>query len=412
MTQPAAATLSPVSAPRRSLPELIDREKRRRRRRRIALLAVLLAVPVVSAAVALALRPRPVPMAERFRVQPVTRGDVTRVVRATGRVEAITSVSVGAEVSGRIATVHADFNDRVKAGDVLARFDAAALEAQRVQIEAQLAAAKAVLAQAQVDLEQARRTRARSDALFAKSAQTEAEHETVRSAESLAQARVAAAQAQVAAQEAARTLARTNLDHSVVRSPIDGVVITRNIDPGQTVAAMLQTPVLFVVAANLERMRVVTAVDEADIGEVKEGQVATFTVNAWPDRAFQGTVTEVRNSPSVVQDVVTYGTVVEVANEGLQLKPGMTASVKIRTAQAVGVERVAAAALGFAPPHADRGAGPAVWVLEGGEPKRVAVEAGISDGELSEVRGVPVGAPVLVELTAAGKKAYGLDRPP
>ncbi len=408
----AAAVLKGVGAPRRSLPDLVDREKRRRRRRRTALLVTALAVPAVIAAVVVLLRPKPVPMAERFRVQAVTRGDVTRVVRATGHVEAITSVSVGAEISGRVATVAADFNDRVKAGDVLARFDQAALDAQRVQIEAQVAAARAVLAQSRVDLEQAQRNRARSDALFAKSAQTEAEHETAKSAESLAQARVAAAQAQLAAQEASRALARTNLEHSVVRSPIDGIVITRNIDPGQTVASMLQTPVLFVVAANLSRMRVVTAVDEADIGEVREGQAATFTVNAYPDRAFHGTVTEVRNSPAVVQDVVTYGAVVEVENEGLLLKPGMTASVKIRTAQSEGVDRVPIAALGFAPPQAERGEAPAVWVLEGGAPKRVVVETGVSDGELTEVRGVAPGSQVLVELTPAGKKAYGLERRP
>jgi HlyD family secretion protein len=260
-----------------------------------------------------------------------------------------------------------------------------------------------------VDLEQARRNLVRSDTLFGKNAQPEAEHEAAHSAESLSQARVAAAQAQLAAQEANWALARTNLDHAVVRSPIDGVIISRNIDPGQTVAAMLTTPVLFSVAADLERMRVVTAIDEADIGEVKQAQVASFTVNAYPDQIFEGTVTEVRNAPTVVQDVVTYGGVVEVANPKLMLKPGMTASTKIRTAMATGVERVPTMALHFAPPGADRGTGPAVWVLEGTEPKRVDVKTGISDGELTEVSGVPAGALVLVELTPQGKKAYGLD---
>ncbi|MBK7857842.1 MAG: efflux RND transporter periplasmic adaptor subunit [Archangiaceae bacterium] len=405
----AIASPAPAGAARRSLPALIDLERKRRRRRRIILIAAAVALPLLVAAVLFALRPRPVPMGERFRVQPVSHGDVTRVVRATGHVEAITQVSVGAEVSGRIAKVLVDFNDRVKAGQVLAQFDEKALDAQRVQIEAQLAAARAGLAQARVDLEQARRNRARSDALFGKSAQSEAEHESARSAEALAEARVSAATAQVAAQEASRSLARTNLEHAVVRSPIDGVVITRTIDPGQTVAAMLQTPVLFVVAADLERMRVVTAVDEADIGEVHEGQLATFTVNAFPDRPFEGRVTEVRNSPAVVQDVVTYGAVVEVQNEGLRLKPGMTASVKVRTAQAQAVARVPNGALHFVPPQAERGAGPTVWVLEAGGPRQVPVEPGISDGELTEVRGVPEGTQVLVELTPAGKKAYGLD---
>jgi HlyD family secretion protein len=405
------ATVALQAAPRarRSLPALIDLEHRRRRRRRLMLLGAALVLVAGAVGLGFALRPRPVPMTERFRAQAVTRGDVTRVVRATGHVEALTSVSVGAEISGRIATVEVDFNDRVKTGQVLARFDVAALEAQRVQIEATVAAARAALAQARVDLEQARRNRVRSDAMFEKSAQTAMEHDAARSTESLAEARVSAAQAQVAAQEAARSLARTNLDHAVVRSPIDGIVITRNIDPGQTVASMLTTPVLFVVAADLERMQVVSAVDESDVGEVREGQVATFTVNAYPDRVFEGTVTEVRNSPVVVQDVVTYGAVVEVQNTGLLLRPGMTASVKVRTAQARDVERLPNAALHFAPPSAERGSGDSVWLLESGEPKRVAVQAGISDGELTEVRGVPAGAQVLVELTALGKKAYGLE---
>lgn len=404
------AITSPPAAARRSLPTLIDLERKRRKRRRVILIAVAAAVPLVVAAVVFMLRPRPVPIADRFRTLPVTQGDVTRVVRATGHVEALTSVSVGAEVSGRIATVAVDFNDRVKAGQVLARFDEKALDAQRVQIEAQLAAARAGLAQSRVDLEQSRRNSARSDALFAQHAQTEAEHETVRSAEALAEARVSAAQAQVSAQEASRSLARTNLEHAVVRAPIDGIVITRNVDPGQTVASMLQTPVLFIVAADLERMRVVTAVDEADIGDVREGQPATFTVNAYPERVFEGRVVEVRNSPAVVQDVVTYGAVVEVKNEGLLLKPGMTASVKVRTAQAQSVTRVPNAALHFAPPQSDRGTGASVWVLEAGEPKRVPVETGISDGELTEAKGLAAGAQVLVELTPAGKKAYGLDQ--
>ncbi len=405
------AVVKAVAAPRnhRSLESIIDREKHRRRRRRVTFFCVLAAVPLIAALSAFALRPRPVPMSDRFRTQAVTHGDVVRVVRATGHVEALTTVSVGAEISGRIATVEVDFNERVKAGQVLARFDRAALDAQRVQIESLVAAARAAVTQAQVDFEQSKRNLARSQTLFSKSAQPEAENEAATAAESLSRARVAAAQAQLAAQEANWALARTNLDHAVVRSPIDGVIITRNIDPGQTVAAMLQTPVLFSVAADLARMRVVTAVDEADIGEVKEAQKAGFTVNAYPDQIFEGTVTEVRNSPTVVQDVVTYGSVVEVSNPKLLLKPGMTASVKIRTATANGVDRVPTAALHFAPPGADRGTGPAAWVLEDGAPKRVDVKTGISDGELTEVSGLSAGSQVLVELTPVGKKAYGLD---
>jgi HlyD family secretion protein len=409
MNDTTAVPVAPV-APRRPLSKLIDVERQRQRRRRV-LWAVAAAVLVLGGAgLGVALRPRPVPMAERFKAVQVTTGDVLRVVRATGHVEAVTSVSVGAEISGRISTVEVDFNGQVKEGQVLARFDKAALEAQRVQVEAQLAAARATLTQVKVDLAQAQRTLARSDQLFTRAAQTEAEHEAARSAASLAEARVAAAQAQVAAQLAASVVAKTNVDHAVVRSPIDGVVIARNVDPGQTVAAMLQTPVLFVVAADLERMRVVAAIDEADIGEVKAGQRATFTVTAWPDRTFEGVVAEVRNAPAVVQDVVTYGAVVAVQNPGRLLKPGMTASVKVQTAQALGVTRVPSAALHFAPPGAERSAGPSVWELDAAGPRQVAVQAGITDGEHTQVDGLSVGRAVLTELTPQGKKAYGLDR--
>ena len=397
-----------------TLPAVIEREHSRRRRRAIIWIAILAALPIAGVGTWLGLRPRPVPMEARFRTATITHGDIVREVRATGHVEAVSTVSVGAEISGRIATVEADYNDRVKAGQVLARFDRTALAAQRAQSEATVAAARAAVAQARFDLEQARRNRTRAEGLFARQALPAADHDNAVTAASLAEARLHAVEAQLAAQEAAGALARTNLDHATIRAPIDGVVITRNIDPGQTVASMLATPVLFTVAADLRKMRVVAAVDEADIGEVRTAQGATFTVNAWPERAFEGVVTEVRNSPAIVQDVVTYGTVVEVANPDLALKPGMTASVRIRTARAHDVDRVPNSALHFQPPGTTReGAAPSVFVLEGGAAKSVPVRIGISSGELTEIASgaLPVGAAVLLELTPQGKKAYGLDKP-
>jgi len=322
-------------------------------------------------------------------------------------------VSVGAEISGRIDRVLVDYNDRVAAGQVLATFDKTALDAQRMQTQATVAAARAAVAQARSDLAQARRTLARSDTLHAHQAASEQEHDTATTAAALAEARLAAAESQLVAQEAAYALARTNLDHSVIRAPTDGVVITRNVDPGQTVASVLQTPVLFTVAADLRKMRVIAAVDEADIGNVARGQKASFGVNAYPDRVFAGVVTEVRNSPVVVQDVVTYGCVVEVDNLDLALKPGMTASVRIVTATARDVDRVANAALHFTPPGQDRSdTRPMVFVLDGDKLKGVPVKVGISDGESTQVeRGaLPSGAKLAVELTHEGKKAYGLDK--
>jgi HlyD family secretion protein len=394
---------------RASLPALIERERRRRRRRLFGWGGTGLVLLIVGATIFLVTRPRPVPLAARFRTAPVTQGALTREVRATGYVEAVSTVSVGAEISGRVATVEADFNQQVKAGQVLARFDVAALEAQRAQSAAMALSAKAQLAQARFDLEQARRNKLRSDSLFAQAAQPVAEHEAALTALAVSEARVAAAEATLAAQTALATVARTNLDHAVIRSPIDGVVITRNVDPGQTVAAVMTAPVLFLVAADLRKMEVLASIDEADIAEVAVGQQATFTVNAWQGRAFSGTVTEVRNAARVVQDVVTYAAVVEVGNLDLALRPGMTASVRVRTGFAPAALQVSNAALRFTPPGQAKGELPGVWLIENGELTQKRVSPGLTDGEQTVIAAgeLPVGVALLIDLTPEGKKAYG-----
>lgn len=396
-----------------SLPELIERERHKRSRRRLITIAVLAAVALLVAGIVWLTRPKPTPMAQRFRTAAVSRGPVVREVLATGRVDAVSTVSVGAEISGRVSTVEVDFNDRVTEGQVMARFDQGALQAQAAQSAAMAAASKAQLAQAAADLAQAQRNKTRADDLFAQGAQTQTEHEGAVTAVSLAAARVGAAEATLAAQQAQASLARTNLTHAVIRAPIDGVVITRNVDPGQTVASMLQTPVLFTVAADLRKMEVVAAIDEADIGDVHEGQVATFSVNAYQGRTFEGLVDSVRNSARVVQDVVTYGAVIAVDNVDLTLKPGMTASARVRTGKVDDAERVPNAALHFTPPDALPATEPGVWVLEGDTLKRLPVHPGLTDGELTAIAetDVPAGAQVLVDLTPEGKKAYGLAKP-
>lgn len=394
---------------------LIDREKRRRRNRLIIWVAVLVGVPAVSVGVYFATRPGPVPMSARFRTAPLGHGDLLREVRATGRVEAVSSVSVGAEISGRISTVLVDYNDHVTAGQIMAQFDRVALDAQRAQSQALLAAAKAQVAQAALDRAQAQRNKLRADEMYAKGGQSSQEHEAAVTAEAVAAARLSAAQANVAAQEASATVARTNLDHAVIRAPIDGIVITRNIDPGQTVASMLQAPVLFTVAADLRKMEVEAAIDEADIGEVAIGQSAVFSVNAYPDTAFEGLVTEVRNSPRVVQDVVTYGAVIVVDNLKLSLKPGMTASVRIRTATAKATDSVPNAALIFTPPGTQRAPKTSgVYLLDGTTFTFSAVQPGISDGESTAIAAGALSptAKVLIDLTPEGKLAYGLAHKP
>ncbi len=407
----AIVTVEPAAIPKKkSLVELIQRENRRRRRRRVLVALLLAAIPVLAIAIWSVVRPRPVPMAARFRTAQVSQGDVVREVHATGHLEAVSTVQIGAEISGRIANVEVDHNDRVKAGQILARFDRAALEAQLAEIHATLAAARAAVEQAKTDKERVARDRERVDRLFANKSVSETERDNAVASAHMMEQRVAAAEAQLAAQQASYTLAKTNLAHTIIRAPIDGVVITRNVDPGQTVASMLQTPVLFTVAADLRKMHVIAAVDEADIGEVALNQGATFTVNAYPNRTFEGVVTEVRNSPQIVQDVVTYGTEVEVDNVDLALKPGMTASVRIRTAVAKDMLRVPAVAFQFTPPGEKPSTEPGVWGLSGGALRRVPASAGISDGELTAVtRGaIATGDEIVYELTPEGRKAYGI----
>ncbi|MDP9036033.1 MAG: efflux RND transporter periplasmic adaptor subunit [Myxococcota bacterium] len=398
----AAVGAVSTPSPKSTLLELISRERLRRRHRHLISWSAVAAVPILTVAVWLALRQRPVPLAARFHLVPVTEGDVLREVRATGHVEAVTMVQIGAETSGRIASVEVDYNDRVKQGQVLARFDRVALEAQLAQTQASAASARAALEQAKTERDRSARDLVRAQQLFDGKSLSETDRDNASATARLAEQRVAAADAQLAAQKAAHDLARTNLDHAVIHSPIDGIVITRNVDPGQTVASTLQTPVLFSVAADLRRMRVVAAVDEADIGEVAQRQQAFFVVNAYPDRVFDGIVTEVRNSPVVVQDVVTYGTVVEVANLDLALKPGMTASVRIRTATAKDALHVPSSALRFTPPGERPRDHAGVWVLEGLTLRRVDVRPGVSDGEITEIgRGVLApGQNVLAELSS------------
>lgn len=412
MASPAASIASPGADAPQSLLEIIERVKRSKRRRWLVVSLLAAMLSIVAVALWISLRPKPLPLAARFRSASVSRGEVVREVQATGRLEAVTTVQVGAEISGKIASVEVDYNDHVTAGQVLARFDRAALSAQQAQIAATLAAARATVEQAKTDREHAASDRDRAVKLFAAGVLTQNDRDNALAAARLAEQRVTAAVAQLAAQQASHSLASTNLDHTVIRAPIDGVVITRNIDPGQTVASMLQTPVLFTVAADLRKMRVIAAVDEADTGEVAVGQRATFTVNAYPSRSFQGVVIEVRNSPQVVQDVVTYGAEVEIDNGDLTLKPGMTASVRIITASSKDSLRVPAAAFQFTPPGEKRRADSGVWTLSAGELRRVEVEAGVSDGELTSVPlgALPVGASVVYELTAEGRKAYGISR--
>ena len=373
---------------------------------------MLLAVVVIGAAAGVMLRPHPLPLAARFRTASVTRGPVVAEVIATGNVEAITTVEVGAEISGRIVSVDVDFNDRVKHGDVLARFDRDALDAQRAQCRASMATARASLQQALTASLRSQRDYERAEALYAAGSATEELRDERRVAAEIGRQIVRAGEAELAARKAAFDLANTNANHAIIRAPIDGVVITRNVDPGQTVASVLQTPVLFTVAADLRAMRVIAAVDEADVSSVRASQRATFTVHAFPDRRFSATVTKVRSSPTTVHDVVTYGVELSVRNDDLSLMPGMTASVHIVTGESPDTLRVPVPALSFTPPGNEPSPFPCVWILEREALRSVKVVPGFSDGELISVSSTELarGMRVLVDLTPEGRTTYGIGR--
>jgi len=384
--------------------------------------------------------------APAWTTQAVERGDLRQVVHATGTVNAVTSVTVGSQVSGIIQRLHVDYNSAVKAGQVIAELDPSTFKARLVQAEATLRNNRAAVTSAQAGLEEAtvrvrrqelnrdeeRRKLKRSlelaekglissqekDAAQFSADSAEAATGEARAQESSARAGVERAQAQVQQAEAAVDAARLDLEHTVIHSPIDGVVISRDVQVGQTVAASFQSPTLFTIAQDLREMQVEANVDEADIGVVREGVAAQFTVDAFPSEAFAGKVAQVRLSPINVQNVITYITVIRVDNPELKLRPGMTAVVTLKVAERKDVLRVPAAALRFRPdpgpggtaPGASRGAAAAaapagpgngngsghperfpadsrtVWRLEpSGAPAPVSIAVGLTDGSYYEV---------------------------
>lgn len=269
--------------------------------------------------------------APEFATVTVTRGDVTQTVTATGGLEAVTTVDVSSQVSGLIVEVAADFNTPVKAGQVLARIDPATYEQRLRQAEADLAAARAGNALTRINTERVRE-------LSEKNLVSKQELDS-------AEAQLAQSNAQLLTREASVEDAKVNLARCTIYSPIDGIVLSRATDVGRTVAASLNAPTLFTIVDNLAKMRISAAVAEADIGSIVEGQTTMFTVDAFPNRQFRGRVSQVRNAPKTNQNVVSYDTIIDVANDDLKLKPGMTANVGIIVAQRTGALRLANSAL-------------------------------------------------------------------
>ena len=411
----------------------------------------------------------------QYQTARVDRGSVQASISATGNTNAVVTVQVGSQVSGNIKELHADFNTRVKKGQLVALIDpqpfqarvdqasaaldnakAAVVSAQAgiVKAEADIASAQAAVAnqeaailKAKAAIVDAKSKATANESLFkqgiisnqdmvtaqstydqavaeeqAAEAQMDAAKHQVQSAE--AQKRVvvtqlAGAQAQVRQAEAALSQAQIDLDHTHITAPVDGTVVSRNMDVGQTVAASFQSPTIFLIAQDLTKMQVDTNVDEADVGQVKMGQPATFTVDAYPATTFRGTVAQIRQAPINVQNVVTYDVVVAVSNQDLKLFPGMTASVRILTNRADEVLKLPNAALRYRPAnltttdavHAagKRKAGEqTIWVLDqNGTPKPVSVKLGISDGNYTAADSADLQPGAQVIVAATGKSAAG-----
>lgn len=361
-------------------------------------------------------KPPPPP---RFTTQKVERRDIAEEVQSTGKVKPLKEVQIGAQVSGRVVEVAVDFNSSVKKGDLLAEIDPRLFGAQVSQNRAQIDAAKAQLKHAQANLAIAETALHRLERLVKENLSTQADLDQAMANRDMARADVASNEAQLAQLEAQLASASTTLQYTRITSPIDGVVITRSVDPGQTVASSFAAPILFVLAPDLRLMQVLADIDEADVGKVREGMEAAVVVDAFPGETFHGNVTQIRYSPNDVQGVVTYSAVIDVANPELKLRPGMTATVTIDTRRATGVAALPNAALRFRPVKAEQGPPgsteppPAVFgaELKAGQgrvylpapnptddPVEKIIDVGITDGRFTEVKGgVAVGGDVVTE---------------
>jgi HlyD family secretion protein len=373
----------------------------------------------------------------QYKTAPLERGDLRANVTATGTLSAVGTVEVGSQISGRLAEVLVDFGSQVKKGQVLARIDPELLRAAIARDRASLSVARGNLARARANLVGAELRRDRAQTLVEQGVGNRADLDDAKVTVEAARADIQVAKGQVEQANAALRQSEINVANAVIYSPIDGVVISRTIDVGQTVAASLQAPTLFTIAGDLRKMQVDTSVAEADVGKLKAGMAAFFTVDAFPEKTFKGTVRQIRDAAQTVQNVVTYNAVIDVENPELLLKPGMTANVRFLYAERDAVLRVANAALRFRPPpeafpsgSAPRrprppGAGPrpeggdgprrerAVWVLRDGRPHRVRVQTGVSDGTSTEITegDLKEGDAIILDAESSGSERSAPSQP-
>jgi HlyD family secretion protein len=372
----------------------------------------------------------------QYRTEPVQRGNLTVTVTATGTLEPTNQVDVGSELSGIIKSVDVDYNDAVTVGEVLAKLDTSKLDAQVLQSKAALQSAEAKVLEAKATVLETKLKYDRCEKLVARQLCSKEDADSLRAAYTRAQAQGASAKATVSQAEAALNAIQTDLSKTVIRSPINGIVLKRSVEPGQTVAASLQAPVLFTLAEDLRKMQLHVNVDEADVGKVKDGQAATFNVDAYPDRDFPARITQVRYGSETVQGVVTYETLLDVDNSDLSLRPGMTATADITVQNIQDANLVPNAALRFTPPvrqqaapssggsilsrlfprrprstpkqreaSAARGRQQRVWILRDNKPVAIPVTTGATNGIVTQVLGgdVKPGMELVVDTTSTGR---------
>lgn len=391
----------PAPAPEGMAAEVRAAIRSQRRRGRFSTLVWLVLLAVLATTLAWWYWPRENTLEWETRL--VDRGDMVLEATATGNLEPRREVTVGAEISGLIEVVHVIENDPVAVGDELARFNSDELRVSLAQSQARLDLARASVAEAEANLEEAQADAARVISLVERNMASQAELDAARAAVKRASARIDYSTASVREAEAAVSAAETRLDKAVIVSPIDGVVLKRNVEPGNTVAASFQAPQLFVLAEDLRELELHVSVDEADVGLVKPEQSASFTVDAWPGRSFEARVLRVFLYPTIESNVVTYTAVLEVDNADERLLPGMTATATIRTGSSEDILRVPNAALRYRPPGGengtpgmfsgppgmmrgnDDGGGSTVWLLRDGQPVRVPVRTGRTDGLFTEI---------------------------
>jgi HlyD family secretion protein len=370
--------------------------------------------------------------AMHYTATPVTQGTVARAVTATGTINPVLTVIVGSYVSGVIQSLQCDYNTKVTKGQVCATIDPRPFQAVVDQYTANLAVAKAQLQKDQASLEYTKANSGRTALLARQDSIATDTADLARSTYNQGQAQVLLDQSTVQQWEAQLKGAQVNLDRTEIISPVDGIVVSRNVTQGQTVAASLQTPTLFLIATDLTKMQVDTNVSESDIGTVKEKNPATFTVEAYPDWTFTGSVVQVRQAPQTLQNVVTFDVVVSAANPDLALMPGMTATTRIITAQRDNVIRVPDQALRYMPAGTPTAApmptaaavAPAltavaatrqgqIWILKDGKPIRVALTLGLDDDSFTEILGgdLKPGDQVIVSEQAGGSGRSSVPLP-